>query len=45
MYFENVFIKPNNFYINIYSIKNIHENRVFLAYKVGRPLKFYHFET
>ena len=41
MYFESVFIKPNNFYINIYNTnkKNSWSNTLFLASKEGRPLK------
>ena len=42
MYFESLFIKPNNFYINICNItyqKNSWNNSLFLASKVGRPLK------
>ena len=41
MYFESLFIKPNNFSINIYNInfkKNSWNNSLFLASKVGRPL-------
>ena len=40
MYFESVFIEPNNFYINIYDI-NLSKKFMkitFLASKVGRPL-------
>ena len=43
MFFESVFIKLNNFYINIYNInlsKNAWSNSPFLASKVGRPLKW-----
>ena len=42
MYFESAFIKPNNFYINIYNInisKKFMNIVIFLASKVGRPLK------
>ena len=38
MYFESVFIKPNNFYISIYNVKKNWQNNFFLASKVGRPL-------
>ena len=42
MYFESVFIKPNNFCIDIYNIKlskKFMKIACFLASKVGRPLK------
>ena len=41
MDFESVFIKHNNFYINIdnKAIQKMYENSLFLASKVGRPLK------
>ena len=40
MYFESVFIKPNNFYININNIKlsNKFIKIAFLPSKAGRPL-------
>ena len=42
MYFESVFIKPINFYFNIYNI-NLSEKlfSLFLASNVGRPLKLH----
>ena len=41
MYFESIFIKLNNFYINIYNInlsKKFMKKAFFLVSKVGRPL-------
>ena len=41
MYFESVFIKPNNFYINIYDLnlsKKFMKIAFFLASKVGNFL-------
>ena len=48
MYFESVFINPNNFYVNIYNInlskKMPWNNSLFLASNVVYPLSMIHFK-